>query len=282
MKEKLIICSKFIMFFAFLFASPFPDALKQELSTHRHTLMSLVNDPGILHTPSSIKNSLQLFSVNENLTIEEEPEISKPQPSKEKETVPNGKRIYIYNTHQSEAYSDHKTVLDGAVILASLLEKQGYEVIVEKRSVNEYLNEHNLTYNDSYTASYTFLQDTFQDSTDFDLIIDFHRDSIPREMSVYEKDGIQYAKCMFVVGGSNDNFESIHQFASELHEAIDLQLPGMMRSLMVREIAYYNQHLHDKMVLLEVGSDANSFSEVQASLSVIAKGIDAFLKEAKS
>ena len=41
---------------------------------------------------------------------------------------------------------------------------------------------------------------------------------------------------------------------------------------MTRE-AYYNQDMSDKMLLIEVGSDNNTFDEVKNSVDILALGI---------
>lgn len=187
-------------------------------------------------------------------------------------------KIYIYNTHQEETYQDGHSVVEGAKYLQSLLEKKGYKVILEERKMSDYLKKYDYTYNESYYASYAYLQDQLK-KNQFDLIIDFHRDSIPRTLSVYEKKQKQYAKVMFVIGGSNDNYKSLLQCANTLHAHMEQILPGMMRDVMTRDIAYYNQHVHNQMVLIEVGSDANTFQEVKNSIDVISQGIDLYLKD---
>lgn len=212
-------------------------------------------------------------------------EIKAEKIENQKEIIPTKqfkkKRIYIYNTHQEEAYQDQGGVLEGAYYLQNLLEDKGYEVIVEDRKIKDYLNQHQLTYNESYEASYTYLTDTLKNQS-FDLIIDFHRDSIDRSLCVLDKNNQKYAKMMFVIGGSNDNYEILKKHATSLHEQIDKIVPGIMRNIMTRDIAYYNQYVADEIVLLEVGSDANLYQEVQNSLHVLAQGIDAYFKEKSS
>lgn len=211
------------------------------------------------HTTNSTKQETQILKTN---------------------VTKKNQKIYIYNTHQEEEYRDEGGVYEGALYLKKLLEKKGYEVLVEERLINDYLNQHQLTYNESYEASYTYLTDTLKDQS-FDLIIDFHRDSIDRSMCVFEDNQKKYAKLMFVIGGSNDNYATLKANTDALHQKIDGILPGIMRAAMTRDIAYYNQYVSDEMVLLEVGSDANDYAEVQNSLEIVAEGIDAFLKEKK-
>ena len=45
---------------------------------------------------------------------------------------------------------------------------------------------------------------------------------------------------------------------------------------MVRE-AYYNQEMSENMILVEVGSNTNSFAEIENSVGLLSQGIIAYL-----
>lgn len=112
----------------------------------------------------------------------------------------------------------------------------------------------------------------------FDLIIDFHRDAVPRESSYVTIDGKDYARMMFVVGGLSANSEQTKQISQTLYDNIEQIQPGIMKKTMVRE-AYYNQEMSEHMILVEVGSDNNTFSEVRNSVEVLAEGITVYLSQ---
>ena len=77
---------------------------------------------------------------------QEKKENSSDASTDKKQNVPsNGKKIYIYNTHQDEKYQGGKTVMDAAVILAGHLEKKGYKVVLETNDFNAYCNTHGLS-----------------------------------------------------------------------------------------------------------------------------------------
>ena len=235
-------------------------------------------DDDFLHTHFNIKQQLCYYQAS---PMPSTPKIVKEKVQPQIQTKKNGRKIYIYSTHQEEGYQDQGTVIEGSKYLQSLLEAKGYEVLVEERSVQAYLDTNALTYNESYYASYAYLNDTLKKDS-YDLIIDFHRDSIDRSLSVFEYQQKQYAKMMFVIGGSNQNYDKLLALASSLHQQIDQQAPGIMRSIMTRDIAYYNQYVNDAMVLIEVGSEANTFQEVKNSVEVLAEGIDEYFKERSS
>ena len=301
---------------AFLFITPFFSGIG-EIMKHNGFLDAFVYRQHSFDESISIKDEMNLFSHNANLTIQddfkfqttqEDPEIKqdaepdqskgdttkqdeekketnqskqenepqtddKKEPQKPKDT---GKKVYIYNTHQSEAYAGGETVMDAAAVLGNELEERGIHVVLETANFSEYLKARGLDYNQSYQASKNFMNDALVNYGGFDLIIDFHRDAIPRDASYLEANGKTYAKLMPVVGGLSTNAEVIKKNSSTLSDIIEKKVHCIMRSVMVRE-AYYNQSVSDRMMLIECGGDVNPFDEVKNSMDVLADGIYDYL-----
>lgn len=69
-----------------------------------------------------------------------------------------------------------------------------------------------------------------------------------------------------------DNSYEITKTASTLYDSCNALVGGIMKNTMTRE-AYYNQDMSDKMLLIEVGSDNNTFDEVKNSVDILALGI---------
>ena len=278
MKPKFSILIKLCLIISVLIYMPIKEAMRDFFNKTKLQWIQYQWDDDFLHTQFNIKQQLCYYQAS---PMPSTPKIVKEKVQPQIQTKKNGRKIYIYSTHQEEGYQDQGTVIEGSKYLQSLLEAKGYEVLVEERSVQAYLDTNALTYNESYYASYAYLNDTLKKDS-YDLIIDFHRDSIDRSLSVFEYQQKQYAKMMFVIGGSNQNYDKLLALASSLHQQIDQQAPGIMRSIMTRDIAYYNQYVNDAMVLIEVGSEANTFQEVKNSVKVLAEGIDEYFKERSS
>ncbi len=204
-----------------------------------------------------------------------DPETKEGEKGKEK-PVDTGKKVYIYSTHQSEEYVGGQTVMDASAVLGNALEERGIHVVLETANFKEYLNAQGWDYNQSYRASYNYLNDALVNYGGFDLIIDLHRDAIPREASYLDANGKRYAKMMPVVGGLGKNAKVIEQEAAALSDIIDGKVRGIMRSTMVRE-AYYNQEVSERMMLIECGGNVNPFEEVENSMDVLAEGIYDYL-----
>lgn len=301
-----IIC-KLVLLFGFLYITPFFSGIN-EIMKSSGFLDAFVYHQHSLDESVSIKDQLNLLSYNANLTIEDdfqfqttqetsqkkkqeeqEEEQKTPEQSdaetKEKEPQEQetkspledtGKKVYIYNTHQSEGYEGGETVMDAAAILGNALEEHGVHVVLETADFTAYAKSQGWDYNQSYAVSYNFLNDALVDYGGFDLIIDLHRDAIPREASYLDLDGKRYAKLMPVIGGLTEHAETIKQTASTLTDIIDAKVHGIMRSMMTRE-AYYNQQVSEKTILIECGGDVNPFDEVRNSMQVLADGIYDYL-----
>lgn len=294
-----IIC-KLALIFAFLYITPFHNGVQAFLSGNNF-LDAFVYHQKTLDETISIKDQLNLLSYNSNLTIKDKFEFEttqKQDPPKEEDedkveepttdpapdnpqTPPakaedTGKRVYIYSTHQGEAYVGGETVMDASAILGNQLEGKGIHVVLETSDFGAYLKQQGWDYNSSYGASYKYMNEALANYGEFDMIIDFHRDSIPRESSFIEIDGVTYAKMMPVIGGLSGNAYDITKNSSTLSDIINGKKSGIMRSSMTRE-AYYNQQVSNRCMLIEVGGDVNSFEEVSNSVGVLADGIYDYL-----
>lgn len=295
MKSTLKLISKCIILCVFLYMTPFMKGLQNSFKNTSDLLHTFVYNQNRIQSTLSLKESLNVLSYNTNLTIPEDevvvettqdyagsgfvPKAEEPVEEDDNKQAGTGKRVYIYDTHQDEGYVGGNTVLDAAAILAAKLEDKGVKVILETNDFTKYRDSQNLTYNESYVVSYKFLNDALITYGEFDLCIDLHRDSIPKEASYITKDGKTYAKSMMVVGGLGKKAEDVKALSTTLTDTINNKLDGIMRDVMVRE-AYFNQEVSDNIVLMEVGGDVNSFEEVKNSLDVIADGIyDVLVKE---
>lgn len=187
----------------------------------------------------------------------------------------NSKKIYIYSTHQQEEYVGGN-VKEGSRYLAKVLENMGYQVIVEENDFEAYGASKGLNYNKLYNVSNTFLTEAIVKHGGFDLIIDFHRDSVGTNVSRLMVNNKSYAKMMFVIGKLSENVESVRNTSQALSTLIESYVPGISRGIMERE-SYYNQFVAKKMLLIEVGGVENEFSEIKYSLEILALAINDYL-----
>lgn len=278
MKSTWKIIAKLVLIAFIFYITPFYDSLftmlgQTDIKTLAYTNQSI--DPSI-----SLKDELNVLSYHnktsrktkETIQVKTTQEDPVTVPETKTEETKDQKSVYIYDTHQGETYSDGKGVMDAAADLGARLEKKGIKVILETHSFQDYMNAHGMDYNQSYFVSNKYLQDALVNYGGFDLCIDLHRDSIPREASILKVNGKTYAKAMMVVGGLATYADSSTKISSTLTDIMNKKVNGIMKGVMTRE-AYYNQQVAEKIVLIEVGAEVNSFEEITNTTEVLAEGI---------
>lgn len=222
-------------------------------------LPSKVSSPSKAQVINAIDNSNQVKASYQNMESK----------------VVKDKKIHIYNTHQGEEYDGYNVVL-GANYLKDCLSSQGYQCDVESNDFEGYKAVHNIAYNKSYSVSKMYLEQSIQSNGGYDLIIDFHRDSISKELSTINHNGKSYAKIMFVVGKSSGKFDAVNQLSQQLSDIANTIVPKISRGVYVKQ-SHYNQGTSDNMVLIEVGAQSNTKEEIQATVEVIASAIGKYL-----
>lgn len=204
---------------------------------------------------------------------------------KQEETIKEGiqkvsqekknKSIYIYNTHQGEEYKE-KDVVEGSKYLMKLLESKGYDVVYETNDFEKYKKEYGISYNQSYRVSKMFTKKAIQEHGNFDMYIDFHRDSVKKSATTLSYRQTNYAKLMFVVGKSSEHYPQTRNEAKELSNALEKKIPGISRGVYEKK-SHYNQSIDQHMFLIEVGAHQNTYTEIKNSLVVLATIIDDYL-----
>lgn len=193
-------------------------------------------------------------------------------------------RIYIYSTHPTEGYTGEKVegydiapgVLMASAILQDKLNAIGLPTIVEENSAATYIKEHNLSYEDSYIATREFVSNMLKKQSNFDLIIDLHRDAgIPKSTTTAEINGKSYAKIMFVMKNTLPNIEK----AQKISDIAERLYPGISRGIYDKRNSKFNQDLNENMVLMELGSNHNTVEEVLNTIDALTNIIKEYLDE---
>lgn len=210
--------------------------------------------------------------------------ISDPNP-----TTSTSPRVYIYNTHQLESYdltnyeeyNITPNVLMASYLLKGMLYKNGIETMVETANIQDFLSLNGWNYNYSYMASKYYIEDTLKKYPNLDLLIDLHRDAIPKTSSTITIDDKNYAKVLFVVGTDHDNYQANLDLANQLNELIKKKNPLLSRGVITKGgenvNGIYNQDLSPKIVLIECGGKENSIDEVMNTISVLTEVITEYL-----
>ena len=247
-------------------------------------LVAIVSIIGSLYIYKDIRNA-KLTS--ENITCDTEEIWAEPVSKVDVNTEPYDPVVYIYNTHQKETYAEDflnfsPSVLDASYTLRDYLEELNIQTYVENNDFYDFLTINNWDYNNLYNVSRFYLEDTMKRYKNIRLYIDFHRDSIKHDLSTASIDGKDYAKILFVVGISNDNYKENLKVVKRINELISSRANlsrGILQKSSANSNGIYNQDLSQNAILIEVGGYQNKYSEVDNSLKILAEAISDYLNE---
>ena len=209
----------------------------------------------------------------------------------EEEVKSNEPLIYIYNTHDEEAYynsylNPYNIVPD--VKLASYyfqerLKDLGIESVVEKRKIKDVLDKNEWNYRYSYNASRVYLEEVSKNNPSIKYFIDLHRDSVGKDKTTTTINGKSYARVMFLVGLEHENYQKNLDLATRLNELISQFDSTLSRGIYQKEgpgvNGIYNQDFSSKAILIEVGGQYNTIEEVANTIEVIARVLKDYLGE---
>ena len=223
-----------------------------------------------------LSNPVKLLSKEYNKYLD----ITETTPVIKEELKP---KIYLYNTHQTEEYQTSElleftikpTVMINNYILEDIFNRNGYQTIVEERSIKEMLNNNNWKYSSSYKASRIYLEDTYKLNPSLEYFIDLHRDSLPHSKTHISIDGKDYAKILFLIGLENPNYEKNLLLTEKINNKLNEYYPGLSKGILKKGgegvNGIYNQDFNENVILVEMGGYENTTTEVLNSSLAFAK-----------
>lgn len=196
--------------------------------------------------------------------------------------------VSIYNTHTGETYrlTDGVERLDGrrggVVAVAAAIEETLENRYGIKVARSDKINDAN--YSTSYIESEKTARGLLAANPKTKVLLDIHRDSgKTRKQSVINVNGQEVAPVLLVVGSDARNpfptWRQNYAFAVRLSEKINEMYPGLSLGVRVKE-GRYNQHLHPRAVLVEVGTTNNYIEEALQSARLFASALaELFIEE---
>ena len=241
--------------------------------------------------------------INENKDNENNERINENKRNEENFIANNKKLIAIYHTHTSETYIDDSRPQDmnghvkagniGKVAqvgreLARVLSSKYHFKVIHTTKV------HDQQYSLSYLNSRKTVKELLKTNNNFDLILDIHRNGIEdarREDVLTTINGKRAAKIMMVV--TNGKFDFAHldlkdhhteweqnlSFARKLENEIKSKYPNLLQSDIEIRDSTYNQDLHPRAILVEIGDYRNTTTEAMYSARLLAGIIAKVLNE---
>ena len=209
----------------------------------------------------------------------------------EEEVKSNEPLIYIYNTHDEEAY--YNSYLNPYNIVPNVklasyyfqerLKDLGIESVVEKRKIKDVLDKNGWNYRYSYNASRVYLEEVSKNNPSIKYFIDLHRDSVGKDKTTTTINGKSYARVMFLVGLEHENYQKNLDLATRLNELISQFDSTLSRGIYQKEgpgvNGIYNQDFNSNTILIEVGGQYNTIEEVANTIEVIARVLKDYLGE---
>ncbi|MHB1420453.1 MAG: stage II sporulation protein P [Bacillota bacterium] len=214
-----------------------------------------------------------------------------PPPAPEAQpSVPSlnsGPIVAVYNTHNAESYipsdgtakkeGENGGVVQVASIITRILEERYDVPTVRSETIHDYPS-----YPKSYVNSAKTVKVMLEKNPAVKIVMDIHRDAGIDKKQVVKIKQHDAAKVMFIVG-SDVRLEHPHwkknwEFAKQVAAKMDSLYPGLSKGVRVQS-GRYNQNLHPRAILVEIGNSNNSLEEAGYSGELLANVIAEVLKD---
>ncbi|MHB1125810.1 MAG: stage II sporulation protein P [Bacillota bacterium] len=210
-----------------------------------------------------------------------------PEDPAEASSVNQGPLVAIYNTHNAESYipsggKDKDEGQNGGVVklasgIARTLEEHYSVPTVQSETIHDYPS-----FPMSYQNSAKTVQEILRKNPSVKIVMDIHRDAGIDKKQVIKVDEREAAKILFIVGSDtrldHPNWKKNWDFARQVAAKMDSLYPGLSKGVRVQS-GRYNQNLHPRAILVEVGSAYNSLEEAAYTGELLARVISEVLKD---
>lgn len=182
-----------------------------------------------------------------------------------------GGKVAIYHTHSDESYvptdgSESKLGAGGIYKVGDAftesLKSKGMEVI---HSDAKHDPHDDMAYERSRRTAMNIVKQQQPDA-----IFDVHRDAVPPQVYSAKMEGQDISKVQLVVGKYGPTGKQIEDYAMQIKSASDSKHPGLIRGIFFAKGGDYNQDLHPRSMLLEVGAHTNTRESAEKGVALFA------------
>ena len=198
--------------------------------------------------------------------------------------------VGIYHTHTAESFipSSGRSHCPGGqrgdiVQVGEALSKRlnTYGILaVQSTTIHDYPS-----FMKAYGASETTVKNMLSENPSLQMIFDIHRDAEKRENYIATVNGVQVARMMIIVttgqpGLVQPHWQSNHAFAKLIDAKMNQKYPGVSRGIRLVDWRY-NQHLHPRALLIEVGCQENTKEEAERGIELLGDIVAEIIAENK-
>lgn len=203
-------------------------------------------------------------------------------------------QVLILHTHATESYLQHNENYYTDTDLSRTTDNE-YNMVALGKIIADRLNAagivtlHDTTQHDypSYNESYSRAAETICSYTEkypsIKIVIDLHRDAIAANDTdkvklTTEIDGKKAAQIMLVMGSQSGNVTNFPNWkenlklATRLQQTVETMYPSLARSIHFMS-KNYNESLTTGSMLIEIGTDGNTFSEAKYSTELLSNAL---------
>ncbi len=196
--------------------------------------------------------------------------------------------VGIYHTHTAESFlptagvthrpgGQRGDIVEVGDALVQRLAKHGVAAM-QSRNIHDYPS-----FMKAYGPSEVTARKMLADNPSIQMMFDIHRDADKRENAIVTVNGVTMARITLVVGmGQQDlaqpHWQQNHAFAKLIDARLSQHYPGLSRGIQLVEWRY-NQHLHPRALLVEVGCQENSREEAVRSIELLGDVVAEILSE---
>lgn len=207
-------------------------------------------------------------------------------------------QVLILHTHATESYLRHNQSYYTENDTARTTDNQ-YNMVALGKIVADRLNsagittlhdttQHdNPTYNESYSKAEKTISDYIKKYPSIKIVIDLHRDALAENDTdkvklTTEIEQKKAAQIMLVMGaqcGKVKNFPNWREnlkLATKLQQTLEVMYPSLARSIHFVP-KNYNQSLTNGSMLIEIGTDGNTFDEAKYSAELLSNSLISLL-----
>ncbi len=200
-------------------------------------------------------------------------------------------KVLIFHTHSQEFFADaqnlptDKSIVDVGTVLGDILAKQYSVPVIHDMGKYDFRNGR-IQREGSYEQMEPAIKRLLEKYPTIEVAIDLHRDSLPyNKRLITEIDGKPTARIMFFNGITAENVngqprriegEGNPYLMENLGLSLQMQLranelfPNFTRKIYIKPYRY-SLHMLPKSLLVEVGSDTNTYEEAKNAMEPFAK-----------